>query len=103
MSTASIDQWVQPPPAAPEGPGYYSRAATRLASYPNIALGVVIALVVVIISMVVYYRGLWFLGPYAGAPPKRARLQSRRDDEEEEEQPAGDAETERLIESITRT
>jgi hypothetical protein len=80
-----------------------ARLAGAVANHAYASLAIIIVLLILVIGLVVYYRGFLFLGPYAG---KRAGARgSRRKDPGPDEGGAddkGDPETERLIESINR-
>jgi len=84
---------------------FLSKATAAVASRPNIALAVIVVLTIIVIATLVYYRGLLFLGPYykptigsgvGGSDPSPQALAAGQG----APPAAGDAETERLIDSI---
>ncbi len=77
------------------GRGFIGRLAAACSAHAYLTLGVIVVLVVIVIGLLVYYRGLLWFGPYAtGAPAaaKAARKASAR----------GDDEADRLIDSINK-
>ena len=95
-----------PPPAGRGGP--FCRLSRLCAANGGASLALIIALVLVIIAMHVYYHGFLGLGPY-GAAPLLAAAAARRRKKKADGPPAdgdppegakSDAETERLIATI---
>ncbi len=75
------------------GRGFIGRLAAACSAHAYLTLGLIVVLVVIVIGLLVYYRGLLWFGPYAtGAPTKAARKPSAR----------GDEEADRLIDSINK-
>lgn len=109
MQQPSISQLTTPvlPPAQPlpqsgpfggqgSGRGIIGRLAAACSAHAYLALGVIVVLVIIVIGLLVYYRGLLWFGPYAAgassATSKAVRKPSAR----------GDDEAERLIDSINK-
>ena len=93
------------PQYAPEPPkkSFMARLTGAVAAHSSMALAAIVVLAVLLVATIVYYRGLLFLGPYAGragfaagavaaAPSGAAAAPAAK----------GDPETERLIESINK-
>lgn len=77
------------------GRGFIGRLAAACSAHAYLTLGLIVVLVVVVIGLLVYYRGLLWFGPYAAAAPtstKASRKASAR----------GDDEADRLIDSINK-
>jgi hypothetical protein len=86
-------------------PSLLSKVSAAVAARPNIALATIVVLTILVIALYVYYRGFLMFGPYykpvitamavggAPTPPPSAPAAAP-------PAAAGDAETERLIESI---
>ena len=105
-----IAQAVTFAPAAPVSKSFVAKAAASVAGHPYASLAIIVVLVIVVIGVFVYYRGLLFLGPYAdsarisrsakGAASKTKRKTS--DDDDESGDDKGDPETEKLINAINK-
>jgi hypothetical protein len=97
----SEQQYARPASSEPPKRSFMSRMTGAVAAHASMALAAIAVLAVMLVATIVYYRGLLFLGPYAGragfaagataaagaAPPAAAK---------------GDPETERLIDSINK-
>lgn len=81
-----------------------SRATAAVASHPNIALAAISILTALVIVLLVYYRGALGFGPYnktVGQGPAGAQVTGPAPPGGPTAAPSsGDAETERLIETI---
>ena len=87
--------WPGPPP--PKKP-LAGRLAAAVARHSFLSLAVIVVLVVLTIGLYVYYHGFLVLGPYA-TPAGKGRSK-KADGSRAEGGPAGDEETERLIDTI---
>lgn len=89
-----------PTPAA--APSFMSRFSGMVAAHPSAAFGVIVVLAVLVVVTLVYYRGLAFLGPYAGvrAGFAAAAVGGARPADAAAK---ADTETEQLIESINKS
>ena len=92
---------------SPARQSFLSKAASTVASRPNIALAVIVVLTIVVIALFVYYRGIFSFGPYNKPPLGGERLRDgspgvagAASGGKVSAPSAGDAETERLIETI---
>jgi hypothetical protein len=77
------------------GRGFIGRLAAACSAHAYLTLGLIVVLVVIVIGLLVYYRGLLWFGPYAAGAPtstKSARKAPAR----------GDDEADRLIDSINK-
>jgi hypothetical protein len=96
------------PGAAPAPPkkGLMTRFSGMVANHPSAAFGVIVVLAVLVVATLVYYRGLAFLGPFAGRSGFAAAVGGAAG---AAARPAAadaakaDPETERLIESINKS
>jgi hypothetical protein len=90
------------PPYAVPAPkkSFVARLAAGVAAHAYLSLAVIVVLLVVAIGLYVYYHGLWVLGPWARPRGKGRRRAPEAAAEAEPADGAGDAETERLIDSI---
>lgn len=86
------------PPAA--APGLMSKATAHVVARPKLALAVIVLLVILVIYLVVYYRGLFIFGPYAVGAAAAAGARKRKRAPVDDEDDPGDAETEKLIQTI---
>lgn len=97
-------------PATPAvSKSFVAKAAGAIASHSYASLAVIVVLVIVVIGMFVYYRGLWFLGPYAecaqlskGSKGAAAKSKRKASDDDESGDEKGDPETEKLINAINK-
>lgn len=64
--------------AVAASPGYLARASAAVRGSPTLALGIIVALTIVAIFLIVYYRGIWFVGPFAAPARGRAGKKGRR-------------------------
>lgn len=89
---------------------FVAKLAGAVASHAYMSLAIIIVLTILVLAIYVYYHGLLFLGPYASKSGGDRRSKKKKeggflaetDAGTVDDSPSGDAETERLIESITR-
>lgn len=93
-SQAGAYQTAQAPfcPSASRSP--VAKLAGLVASHAHLALALIIVLIVVVVGLLVYYRGVWFLGPYAAGRAGKGKPAATSAGGET------DDETERLIDAI---
>jgi hypothetical protein len=87
---------VSPPTGGSPTPlSFIGRLAAACGTHAYLTLGLIVVLVVIVIGLLVYYRGLLWFGPYAAGAPTSAKSARKA--------PArGDDEAERLIDSINK-
>jgi hypothetical protein len=113
QAPASIARSAAPAGAGPPAPKkpLVAKLAARVAAHAYMSLAIIIVLLILVFGLVVYYRGLWFLGPYAAGAlrGKKGARGKKKDQGGGEGAPGalgsdekGDPETERLIDSINR-
>jgi hypothetical protein len=81
--------------AAPAKGTFMATCAAAIANNAYMSLAVLVVLVILVIGLWVYYRGLFGFGPYA-SPSKAGKKAAAEGDGD------SDPETERLIETINR-
>ncbi|MFA6165766.1 MAG: hypothetical protein WC700_04060 [Gemmatimonadaceae bacterium] len=98
-----MDAQSQSPPQGRKS--LVAKLGGAVAAHAVMSLAIIVVLVVLVIGLVVYYRGILGFGPYAhrgGAGKKKQTFMAETDAGSVDSSPSGDAETERLIDSINR-
>jgi hypothetical protein len=98
------------PIAVPAKKSFIAKLAGAVSNHAYLSLAVIVVLLIIVIGLVVYYRGLLFLGPYAPGARRGKGPHKKKKDEGGAEGGAsgsgpdaqGDPETEKLIDSINR-
>jgi hypothetical protein len=81
-------------------PGYMTTLTNTISSKPQMALGVIVVLIIIIIGMYIYYHGILVFGPYAGL--RRKSKKSDNDESDDESDDKSDDETDKLIKNINK-
>jgi len=74
-----------------------------VSSHPGAAALLVAGLALSVILLIVYYRGVWFLGPYYKCGPDGVKTTNPNPAPQKNSDTKGDPETESLIDSINKS